>query len=340
MGQTLTTWYVERLYGKGCPIYGKKVYKADDFSEEKLKMLNFKQKKAVAKTLGIQIQKKKSSKMSDEDLKLSDNEFAKAAVAAVTKGDSFSHGLWDEILKACVSRGTLNGVETNVFDYKKLIDNKGKDDQKADHKSMTLGQKLDQYIESLSKPDFETLTRNHQMALLINGYNALTVGLLVRAMREGKTLKSIRDLNTKELKVWDIPAGTFCGKGTTLTEMEHKFLRLEWGEPRLHACIVCASVSCPDLRGEAFYGDERLDAQMTEQMEQWMLNKKKGFNIKENGHVQLSSIFLWFKGDFKPRPLQFIWDFLNESEQKKLGHKKKKHRVEFLEYDWNINEKK
>lgn len=46
-------------------------------------------------------------------------------------------------------------------------------------------------------------------------------------------------------------------------------------DPRLHACIVCASISCPNVRREAYTVD-KIDQQMTDQMTSFLANPKKG----------------------------------------------------------------
>ena len=82
------------------------------------------------------------------------------------------------------------------------------------------------------------------------------------------------------------------------------------GEPRIHVAIVCASVSCPDLRKEA-YVTNQLDSQLNNQMRSFLANRNKGLRI-ENGKLYLSSIFKWFKEDFKSRGgiLSFILPYV------------------------------
>ncbi len=46
-------------------------------------------------------------------------------------------------------------------------------------------------------------------------------------------------------------------------------------DSRLHACIVCASVSCPNVRREAYRVD-RLAQQMDDQVGDFLSNPKKG----------------------------------------------------------------
>ena len=64
----------------------------------------------------------------------------------------------------------------------------------------------------------------------------------------------------------------------------------EWADPRIHGCIVCASLSCPNLRGEA-YEAARLSEQMDEQCTSWLSNSTK---VRPGRHV--SCLFKITKG--------------------------------------------
>ena len=68
------------------------------------------------------------------------------------------------------------------------------------------------------------------------------------------------------------------------------------GEPRIHLAIVCASVSCPDLKNQP-YTAAILNKQLDEQAHTFLRNDKKGLYI-ENDEIMVSRIFKWFKHDF------------------------------------------
>lgn len=98
--------------------------------------------------------------------------------------------------------------------------------------------------------------------------------------------------------MWDLPAGKVCGREYSLNQIEHDELRKKWDEPAVHACIVCASASCPDLRPEAFVAS-KLREQMDDQLRVWMANPTKGLAADQTaGVVKMSRIFLWFADDF------------------------------------------
>ena len=70
-------------------------------------------------------------------------------------------------------------------------------------------------------------------------------------------------------------------------------------EPRSHFAIICASVSCPDLRMEA-YRSEKLCEQLDSQIRDFLNNPGKG--LRSNGdRVEISQIFEWFEQGFATR---------------------------------------
>ncbi len=166
--------------------------------------------------------------------------------------------------------------------------------------------------------------RREKLAFFINAYNILTLKMIL----DHRPLKSIRDAGSLFRPVWKKPAGRIDGQTVTLDHIEHRVLR-PLGEPRMHMAIVCASVSCPDLRREA-YRAERLETQLESQTRAFLDNSGKGLSI-DGTTVRLSKIFAWFKADFpnletflrKRRPDLPAGAALNR----------------FLPYDWSLNEK-
>ncbi len=111
---------------------------------------------------------------------------------------------------------------------------------------------------------------------------------------------SIKDAGSLFRRVWSRVSGSLGGKPITLGEIEHLILR-KMGEPRIHLAIVCASISCPDLRNEPYAAaklNEQLDEQLDEQSRHFLNNAGKGLKIEKNA-IRLSKIFDWFEDDFK-----------------------------------------
>lgn len=112
--------------------------------------------------------------------------------------------------------------------------------------------------------------------------------LAIKTVLDHWPLQSIRDAGSFFSPVWKKPAGMVAGKVRSLHEIEHDILRA-MHEPRIHFAIVCASVSCPDLRPEA-YNAAQLDDQLDDQATIFLSRQQKGLRIEANG-VQLSKIF-------------------------------------------------
>jgi hypothetical protein len=136
-------------------------------------------------------------------------------------------------------------------------------------------------------------TREERLAYWINVYNIFAMDFVARNL----PIESIRDLGSWLSPVWKREAGRIGGRAYTLDEIEHDLLR-PMGEPRIHAAIVCASVSCPALRREPWTAD-RLDAQLDDAMRTWLADTDKGLAFDAaSSTVTLSRIFSWFRKDF------------------------------------------
>jgi len=141
-------------------------------------------------------------------------------------------------------------------------------------------------------------------------------------------LDSIKDVGSLISPVWGKSAGSIDGETVSLDDIENKILR-PLGEPRIHFAIVCASVSCPDLRNTP-YTASNLNAQLDEQIQQFLSNADKGLRIG-NESIQISKIFDWFGKDFKPvgGVEAFIRRYRSDLPQLPLK--------ENINYDWDVN---
>ena len=162
-------------------------------------------------------------------------------------------------------------------------------------------------VESIAKVSpnaVKSWPPNAQCAFYINAYNILCAEHVCRTIRNGGGLPaSVKDCvpeGSKKKEIWDVPAGAVAGQTLSLNEIEHGVIRTRWDEPRVHACVNCASRSCPDLLGQAYRGDDRLDYQLTAQFRLWLRDETKGLTFDEKKPM-LSRIFLWYAGDFETR---------------------------------------
>ena len=190
---------------------------------------------------------------------------------------------------------------------------------------------LNNYLTLLKNnhPNDNNWSEKEQLAYWINAYNAFTVKLIV----DHYPVKSIKDIK-KGLpfinSVWDIKFIKIEGATYDLNNIEHSTLRKKYDEPRIHFAINCASVSCPNLRNEA-YTSKRLEEQLTEQAHLYLSDTSKNKITKDK--IELSSIFSWFRKDFKKNGS--LIDFLNKYTPLQIDENAE---IDYLDYDWNLNE--
>ena len=144
---------------------------------------------------------------------------------------------------------------------------------------------------------------------------------------------SIRDIAGKIPLInssWDVKFFKINDISFDLNIIEHEILRKKFDEPRIHFAIVCASFSCPRLLNQAYTSD-KLEEQLELQTRFFINNPKK--NILSENHIQLSSILEWYKSDF-PKGLTMI-EYVRQYTDVNI---KENAKVEFLEYNWNLNE--
>jgi hypothetical protein len=151
---------------------------------------------------------------------------------------------------------------------------------------------VDKVYQQISAFPVQSLSgREETLAFYINTYNILALKTVV----DHWPLESIKDVGSLFSPVWGKDAGTIGGKTVSLDDVENNIIR-PMGEPRIHLAIVCASVSCPDLRNEP-YTAAKLNKQLDEQANAFLHNDKKGLYISGD-EIVVSKIFKWFKQDF------------------------------------------
>lgn len=195
-------------------------------------------------------------------------------------------------------------------------------------------QKLDQYLARLAKTQPEELAHDHQLAFYINAYNAYTIKLILKNFKNGRPLKSIKKIGGLFTKPWSIKFCEIGGKIYSLDNIEHDIIRPKFKDPRVHFAINCAAKSCPPLISKPYLGDT-LDKQLDE-------NSVSFLNTTENNYLKgntlyVSKIFKWFAEDFNNDPIVFIQKYANTDLRSQLNTKKEKIKIEYLNYDWSLN---
>lgn len=236
-----------------------------------------------------------------------------------TKLQSIDHSAWQEILADYLVTDDLSQV--HLVDYESLLE------EEYD--------KLQKYIKTLSHVDVSKYSTDEQFAYWINLYNALTVNVIL----DNYPIDSITNVfGAKNGEgPWDMELLVVQGKKLTLNDIEHKILRKNWNDYRIHFAVNCASIGCPNLSNRAFTAQnysELLDIAATD-----YLQHPRAFNFVDD-HLYLSSIFDWYKSDFGKNEqgmLQTLAKHLTKAQQKKLELFDGK--IQYG-YDWALNDYK
>ncbi|QIX62484.1 DUF547 domain-containing protein [Hymenobacter sp. BT18] len=227
---------------------------------------------------------------------------------------------------------TAAPIDHVVYDrlLKKYVNDKGLVNYKAWKNDQ---QELNQYLDRLSKnPPAAGWSKPEQMAYWINAYNAYTIKLILNHY----PVQSIKDIGSK-IKIpfvttpWAAEFFRIGGKKMSLDDIEHGTLRKKYDDPRIHFALVCASISCPRLRPEAYTAD-KLDRQLDDQGRDFLNNPSKNKVGKES--AQLSKYFDWYKGDWNLNG-QSVTKWVNKYSTTKLGDNAN---ISYLGYNWNLNE--
>ena len=188
---------------------------------------------------------------------------------------------------------------------------------------------FNKYLTKISNhPPAKNWSKEEQLAYWINVYNAFTIKLII----DNYPLKSIKDISTGLPMInstWDIKFFKIGSIDFDLNTIEHEILRKKFNEPRIHFAINCASISCPKLRKEA-YISEQLERQLEEQIFDFINHSDK--NIITTNETKLSKIFDWFKRDFTKE--KNLVDYISKYQP----NIKQNNKIEYLEYDWSLNE--
>ncbi|MEJ7691548.1 DUF547 domain-containing protein [Daejeonella sp.] len=221
-----------------------------------------------------------------------------------------SHQAWDKLLKEHVNA-------SGMVNYKGFKRDKSE---------------FDAYLKTLSdNPPQKNWSQNDEKAFWINAYNAYTISLILQKY----PVKSIKDIAGKIYKVntpWDIKFINIGGKQYDLNNIEHSILRKKFNDPRIHFALVCAAMSCPRLRNEAYAG-AKLNAQLETAGKDFLNDKAK--NSITADKAELSKYFTWYGGDFTKNGS--LVDFINKYSKTQINSNTK---ISYLDYSWSLNEQK
>lgn len=218
---------------------------------------------------------------------------------------------------------------------------------------------LNRYLQNLASIDpdsFKNWTRQQQLAMWINAYNAFTIKAILDHYPIEHSwlldpLGQYPDNSIRQIQVWDNVPWTVMGNNYTLDHMEHVIMRRELVEPRVHYVLVCASIGCPYLENRAFTATD-LEARLDQAGSDYTYDSARVRVDRKNKVVSLPQIYKWFKEDFEPGTkyktlfqnhasglagiLSWVYKYANDEDRKFLVNES--YRISYLYYDWALNE--
>ncbi|MEZ4742564.1 MAG: DUF547 domain-containing protein [Bdellovibrionota bacterium] len=176
--------------------------------------------------------------------------------------------------------------------------------------------KLDRFIQTYAAIKPKAMTENKKKALYINIYNAMMIKNILRYAASKKI--NINSSEFLQLKINDIkiPGGNIwngeyqinmAGYKVTLDQIEHGLIRGESSgelkllsvvklDPRIHAAVNCAALSCPRIR-EIAYTEENVDQLLDENIKAYVSSEEHFHKISDN-KLFANSIVFWYYSDF------------------------------------------
>ena len=188
-------------------------------------------------------------------------------------------------------------------------------------------------VRELAKAGFPD-SPDKQLTLWCNAYNAnMLFQVMMERSRPGFT--SVDKIDG----LFDKRPIIVASEELTLNKLENDRIR-PMKDPRIHAALVCAAMSCPVLLNEPYRYD-KINAQLDEQCRRWVNDTTK--NRVVDGKLQVSRIFDWYGSDFEVEPYGGVAGFLlhfadPDGELGKFLKANPDPPLEWMEYDWSLNQ--
>jgi hypothetical protein len=212
-------------------------------------------------------------------------------------------------------------------------------------------------FENLSPEEYGSWPKEDKIAFWINAYNLQLTKIILSnyPIKSSALLRiywgpdSIRHING----IWDSYKFTIMDEEFTLNEIETRFFKSQFDDPRIFLAISKASKSGPPMQKQPYFG-KNLDQQLNDQVTKFLTNPL-AFRIDRNEKIVYISPILgstWYAPYFLDKHatnkkfkdqkteiravLNFITNYLSPEEVNFL--RLQNYSVRFIPYNWNLNE--
>ncbi len=242
---------------------------------------------------------------------------------------------------------------------KNNVDDKGMVDYKTFRRKRLDLKALLQEFDNLDPNEYRTWPKEDKIAFWLNAYNIQ----MLKIITDNYPIKSSRILrlypgwgpnSILHIKgIWTNYKFLVMDEEFTLSEIDRRFFRKEFDDPRIFFAISRASLSGPPLPNEPYYG-YKLNEQLDDQARRFLSGPLAFRTDKEKQRVYLSSLFqsssygkefiskFAIDKKFKDQEpttravLNFITNYVPDDKVSFL--EVGKYSVKFMKYDWTIND--
>jgi hypothetical protein len=218
----------------------------------------------------------------------------------------------------------------------------------------------------LDPQEYKSWTRNEKIAFWINTFNLKMLDIIAdnypieskrfhRLWWPPNSIRHIPPIGDVGTPKWNGYKFIVMDEEFTLYEIEKRFFRKDFTDPRIFLALSFASLDGPPLQNKPYYGKD-LDRQLDEQAKRF-LSTPSGIRIdRQKNIVELSTLFEpkwpWYGGEFlakygtdrkfKSQPpaiaavLNFISNYLDKRDVVYL--ETGNYSIRFKAYDWRVNE--
>ncbi len=242
---------------------------------------------------------------------------------------------------------------------KTFVDDKGMVDYKTLRRKRLNLKSLLQEFDNLDPNEYRTWANEDKIAFWLNAYNIQMLKIItdnypIRSSRILRLYPGWGPNSILHIKgIWTDYKFLVMDEEFTLSEIDKRFFRKEFDDPRIFFAISSTSLSSPPLRNEPYYG-HKLNEQLDDQARRFLSSPLAFRTDKEKRRVYLSSLFqsssygrefiskFAIDKKFKDQEpairavLNFITNYVSRDKVSflEVGN----YSVKFMKYDWTIND--
>ena len=225
-------------------------------------------------------------------------------------------------------------------------------------KKLELNRLLDEF-DKLDPNEYKSWSREDKIAFWINACNMKMLKIIVdnypiqstRILRILWGPDSVRHIDKNIGGIWKSKF-MVMDEEFTLAEIQKRFFRKEFDEPRAFLAVSLACLSGPPLRNEPYYG-YKLYEQLDEQTKKFLSGPRALRIDEENSQVYLSAILkpTWYGKEFVSRfgtdkkfkdqqpadraVLNFLASYISSRDVSFL--EVENYTIEYMKFDWTLN---